>query len=77
MEKHVIIGGSIVRMNMLRDRYLDYVRENAPQFYNESFRNEKVKEQLISQFGEQLIFWKTASHSELLYCADIEVGAAV
>lgn len=35
VEKYVIIGGSVVRMNMLRDRYFDYIRENAPQFYNQ------------------------------------------
>ena len=78
IEKHLLTGGNIERLSMIRERYLTYLLDNHPNFYNKNYKMYKLKDKLQKYFGTKLSFWQTQtkSKSELVYAADIE-GEAV
>ena len=77
VDKHILVEGSIVRMTMLRDRYSQHMKDNAPDFYNENYRTHSLKVRILLRYGEKLSFRQPRSGSELVYKSDIDVGAAV
>ena len=78
IEKHILTGGNIERLSMIRERYLTYLLDNHPNFYNQNYKMYKLKDKLQKYFGTKLSFWQTQTKSKavLVYAADIE-GEAV
>ena len=56
--EYVIGGSNVVRMTMLRERYLEYILENSPVFYNPAYKTCKLKEKLVNHFSDSLHFWQ-------------------
>ena len=42
---------------MLRDKYLSFLSQHSPEYYNEQFRTAELKDKLISYFGDRIKFW--------------------
>ena len=78
VEEYIVIGGNIERLSMIRERYMTYLLEHYPGFYNENYKMYKLKEKLQKHFGAKLSFWQpqTKNKAELVYAADME-GEAV
>ena len=76
MEEIILKGGNIERLSMIRERYLKFLLDNYPKFYNENYKTYKLKDKLCKHFGKRLAFWQPRKRAELVYAADIE-GEAV
>ena len=78
IEEHIILHLKVERMTMLRERYLLYLLENHPDYCNENYKREKLKEKLRKHFGNRVQFWKPSSRGgELVYSEEIATGQAV
>lgn len=73
VEESVIVGGNVERMAMLHERYLFFLMENSAQFYNASYKIDKLKK----YFGNRITFWQLNYRSELVYSSCIKPGQAV
>jgi len=56
VDKHVLTEGSVVRMTMLRDRYLSHMQENAQTFYNDQYKVSKLKDRIVSRYADLISF---------------------
>jgi len=77
VKDNVINGGVVLRMTMLRNKFLDYVEQNSPAYYNPDYQTHTLKEHLISFFGEQIQFWKPNYRSDLIYSSGLSTGEAL
>ena len=78
IEEHIILHLKVERMTMLRERYLLYLLEIHPDYCNENYKHEKLKEKLRKHFGNRIQFWKPSSRGrELVYSEEIATGQAV
>ena len=78
IEEPIILHLKVERMTMLRERYLLYLLENHPDYCNENYKHEKLKEELRKHFGNRIQFWKPSSRGgELVYSEEIAKGQAV
>ena len=79
MEQSTIEDGNVERMTMLRDKYLSFLSQHSPEYYNEQFRTAELKDKLIGYFGDRIEFWMPHRRytSELVHAADLDTGAAV
>ena len=64
-------------MMMLRDRYIQYIEEHYPQYYNPNHDTRKLKGKIISEFGDKISFWRPNYRSELVYSSNLQIGEAV
>ena len=68
IEEQKILYLKVEIMTMFRERYLLYLLENHPDYCNENYKHEKLKEKLRKHFGHRIQFWKPSScQGELLY----------
>lgn len=77
VDENIIIGLKVERLNMIREKYLMYMLENSPEFYNENYKTYKLKDKLIKHFGQRIQFWQPSSRGELVYSYGIYTGQAV
>jgi len=77
VKEKVINGGVVLRMIMLREKFLDYIQEFSPTYYNVDYQTHKLKERLVLFFGDQIQFWRPNSRSDLVFSSDLNVGEAV
>ena len=57
-------------MTMLHEKYLKYIKEHTPMFYNPMHKTSKLKDRLISHFGNKIQFWRPnykSWHIRLIY----------
>ena len=73
----IISGQNVVRMSTLRERYLQHIQDNTPEFYNPEYKTDKLKDNLKNSFGSSLQFWQPKYKSQLVYSSDIQKGQAV
>ena len=79
IQEHILVEGKVERLSMHRERYLKFLLEKHPRFYNESYKIYKLKDKLCKHFGNKLSFWQPRKKAELVYAPYIEgeaVGAA-
>jgi len=77
VKEKVINGGVVLRMTMLREKFLDYIQEFSPAYYNVDYQTHKLKKRLILFFGNQIQFSRPNSRSDLVFASDLNVGEAV
>lgn len=77
VEQSIIVGCNVERMTMLREKYLQYMKESYSKFYNSNYKTYKLKDKLIKHFSHRLKFWQPNYKSDLVYSNDIETGSAV
>jgi hypothetical protein len=77
IRSNIIQGGSVERMSMLRERYLQYIQEHAPDFYNPNHMTQKLKDKLCKHFGNEIQFWQPNYRSELVFSSGLHTGEAV
>lgn len=63
--------GVIVQLSMLKDKYLDFIKENSPANYNPNHKTCKLKDKLVSYFGTKISFQLPHYGSELVFSSDI------
>ena len=64
-------------MSTLRERYLQHIQDNNPEFYNPEYKTDKLKDKLKNRFGSSLQFWQPNYKSQLVYSSGIQKGQAV
>ena len=69
--------GVIVRMSMLKERYLGYILEHFPIHYNPNHKTCKLKDRLVSYFADKIRFRLPHYGSELVFSSEINVGDVV
>jgi len=74
---NIIQGGSVERMTMLRERYLNHILMNSPQMYNENHKTDKLKQKICKHFGDKIQFWRPNNKSDLVYSSGVNTGEAV
>ena len=74
---NIITGGSVERMTMLSEKYLQYIQEHAPKYYNPNHQTHKLKEKLVNIFDEQIKSWQSNYKCELVYSSALDTGEAV
>jgi len=74
---NIIRGGSVERMTMLREHYLNHILLNAQQGYNENHKTDKLKEKMCKHFGDKIQFWRPNNKSDLVYSSGVNTGEAV
>jgi len=80
IRKHILTerNPEVVRMSMLRDCFLSHMVENAVAFYNPNYQMKKLKTRIVNRFAKKVKFYQPRQNaSELVFKADIDVGAAV
>ena len=77
VDEHIIRGGIVTRMTMLRELYLGYMQEHHPTHYNPNHKTDKLKVRLVSRYGEQIQFWRSDHRSGLVYSSAIATGEAI
>jgi hypothetical protein len=79
VETEIVDSGKVERMSMLRNRYVQYMQDNHPQFHNPNYVTHKLKSKLIAKFGDKINFWlpKAANKSELVFASNIDIGEAI
>ena len=75
--EEIINGGIVLRMTMLKEKYLSYIQEHTPEFYNPNYTTFKLKSKLCSLFGEKLEFWQPNYRSDLVFSKGLRTGEAV
>lgn len=75
VEEHIIVDRCVEKMTMLHERYLAFIKEHTPSFYNSLHKTCRLKEKLI-YFGERIQFWKPNYKSELVYSSSIVTGGS-
>ena len=68
---------NVERMSMLREKYLNHMQTHYPKYHNTDYKTYKLKDKLISTFGQKLKFWPLNSGSELVYSSELASGQAV
>ena len=76
IQEHILVEGKVERLSMIQERYLSFILEKHPRFYNEKYKAYKLKDKLCKYFGKKLSFWQPRKKTDLVYAADIE-GEAV
>jgi hypothetical protein len=74
---NIVNGGSVERMTMLCERYLNFILENSPEHYNAQHKTDKLKEKLSTYFGNKIQFWRPNNKSDLVYSSNVMTGEAV
>jgi hypothetical protein len=75
---NIVNGGSVERMTMLRERYLNSILEHSPKFYNPNHKTDKLKEKLQAHFKDNIQFWRPNNKSsDLVYSSNVNTGEAV
>ena len=77
VSNNTILGGSVERMTMLQDKYLQYVQVHTPAFYNPNHKTDKLKEKLCRKFGDKLQFWQPNYRGVILYSSGLAIGDAI
>ena len=78
IQDHIVLGGTVECMTMLREKYLNFILENSPEFYNQNHQTSKLKAKLISHFGDSIQFWLPNSRKcKLVYSSNVDTGEAV
>ena len=77
IQKDIIDNSNVVRMTMLREKYLSFLQHNYPKEYNPDYKTDKLKEKVKVKFGSSIQFWQPNYRSELVYSSDIKQGTAV
>jgi len=79
IRRNILASGHVERMSMLRDRFLQYVETFHPDVFNPLYTSQKLKNRIISNFGDQLTFWlpQQLFKSELVFASNLDVGEAV
>ena len=77
VEQTVVRGANVTRMTMLREKYLQYMQENSPEYYNPAYKTDKLKDKLQRHFQGKLQFWQPNYRSELVYSSMIPKGQAI
>lgn len=64
---------------MLRDRYLLFISDNYPEYYNPDHATQKLKEKMIKHFGDCIQFWlpQASCMTKLVYSSGVDLGEAV
>jgi hypothetical protein len=77
--EELIENRKVLRMTMLRTKYLDYIKLKYPDQYNDSYQTQLLKRKLVNHFGPKLSFWLPAVRckSELVFSSQIDVGEAL
>jgi len=71
-------GGNVEKMTMLRDRYLRFIQENTPTFYNPMHKTHNIKDKLSSFFGTQIYtIVRPNGRSDLVFSSKENIGEAV
>ena len=50
IEENLIHGGTVERMTMLKERYLQFMYENSPNVYNPLYKTSKLKSKLMKKY---------------------------
>ena len=74
---NIINDGVIVRMSMLKDKYLAYIQEHSPDHYNPNHKTCKLKDRLSSYFGNDIQFKLPHYGSELVFSSSLNLGETV
>lgn len=77
VQESIIDGANVERMTMLRERYLQFIYENSPQYHNVDYKTYKLKSKLINHFGNKIQFWQPNYKSDLVFSSEIPKGQAV
>ena len=70
IEEHILtyIVYNIERLSMIRERYLTYLLDNYPKFYNENYKMYKLKKTCRNIFGQSCHSGKPKQKTKLSYC---------
>ncbi|KAK3107392.1 hypothetical protein FSP39_013623 [Pinctada imbricata] len=77
IEEQIIRNENVERMSMLKNRYMLYILENYPDFYNSEYRTSKLKEKIKKHFESKVQFWLSGNQSEIVYSSAIPTERAV
>ena len=77
VENSIIHGANVERVTMLKDRYLQFMLSNSPEFYNVNYKTDKIKAKLTKKFGSKIQFWQPNYRSELVYSTEVPKGQAI
>lgn len=67
VDSAIIKGSNVERITMLREKYLNFLKENYPKLYNPNYKTYKLKDKLSRHFGTQIQFWQPNFRSELVF----------
>ena len=73
----IIQKGSVERMTMLRERFLCYIHEHSPDFYNPKYKTDKLKARLVKHFGDRIQFYGSKTRSHIVFSSNLTTGEAV
>ena len=75
---HIIEEGSVMRMKMLHEKYMAFIEERTPEYYNPNYSKQKLKSRICNYFGDRIKTWRASNFkSELIYSTDLDMGEAV
>ena len=78
IQKSIVVDGNVERMAMLKDKFLNFIKDNSPQHYNADYKTCKLKDRVLRRFGDKLEFWRPQNNkSEIVFSSDIQTGEAV
>ena len=66
----IIRDKNVEQISMLKEKYLQYMYENHPQYYNSDYKTDKLKNKLIRHFGTAISFWAPNHRAELVYASN-------
>jgi hypothetical protein len=79
IERFVILGKSVVKLNELREIYVSKLAER--EFSNPNYRSENLKVNLEKTYGKKIMFIKMETHgkfeSYLVASSDIDLESAI
>lgn len=77
VNESIIQRGNVERVTMLKEKYLLFMQEQRPDFYNPCYKTDKLKDKLQKKYGRMLQFWQPNYKSELVYSLEIPKGQAI
>jgi hypothetical protein len=77
VDENIIAHGTVERVTMLQNRYLSYLDEKSPNFYNHGYQTHQLKDKLVKHFGNKLRFYNPGSKGQLVYSAQLDIGEAI
>ena len=67
----------VTRLSTTLEKYLQFIQEHKPEFYNLNHQTKKLRMKLLCHFGQQTRFSSPNSGGDLIYSCDMSIGAAV
>ena len=77
INESIIKNFNVEQLGMLKEKYLLFMQQIYPEYYNPNYKTDKLKDKIQRRFGYKVTFWQPSYRTELIYSTHVQSGQAV